>query len=435
MSIKFLLTYFVLLIAVLLSSCDSNGIKDTSSENPQPVAFDQQQLKADLAKWANDFELVGASVILIANGKPIVEEYMGYARIADSVKTTGNSSYRIASISKNLTSLAILKLVEAGKIDLNEDINTYLGWELRNPAFPNEPITLAHIMGHRSGIRDGQGYGNFIAAMREGGIDIQELFSKNGRYFSDDMFANHKPNKYFSYSNSSWGIVAAVVEKVSGQRFDRFCKQELFEPMGMKASFNILDIPFNQIATLYRAKDGEWNPQADDVVTNSPSERAPENYVIGSNGLVYGPQGSLRASSHDLIQLAKLYLNNGKVDDVQILKAETLALLSDDRWVYNGNNGDTWSRFWMSYGKGLQFIVNADSADIIFPDRTMQGHPGIAYGLLSDMYVDPITQSGVIFITNGSKKAFDYGPTTSFYGVEEALFKILYPILLASEDK
>lgn len=89
----------------------------------------------------------------------------------------------------------------------------------------------------------------------------------------------------------------------------------------------------------------------------------------------------------------------------------------------------------MSYGKGLQFIVNADSADIIFPDRTMQGHPGIAYGLLSDMYVDPITQSGVIFITNGSKKAFDYGPTTSFYGIEEALFKILYPILLASEDK
>jgi CubicO group peptidase (beta-lactamase class C family) len=403
------------------------------ASNLKPLAFDPKQLKADLANWAQEYELVGASVVLFAKGEPIVQEYLGHARVEDSVETTASSTYRIASISKTLSTLAVLKLVEAGKVDLEQDINTYLDWELINPAFPSEKITLAHILGHRSGIRDGKGYSNFLAEMRRGGIVIRELFTKNGKHFTQDMFAAYKPDEYFSYSNASWGIVAAVVEKVSGQRFDRFCKEQLFEPMGMQASFNILDIPIEQVATLYRANKGSWNPQADDVLNNAPTERAPANYILGSNGLVYGPQGSLRASTSDMIQVAKLLMGNGEVDGTQIFKPETLALLSEDKWVYDGNNGDTWSDFWMSYGKGLQFIVNTDSADIIFSDRTMMGHPGIAYGLLSDMYVDPETQSGVIFITNGSKQAFGYGPTTSFYGVEEALFKILYPILLVTE--
>lgn len=430
---KLLLTILVSFLFTAFYGCESNENGVETKEQSQ--AFDQTQLQADLNKWADDFELMGTSVVLFANGQPIVDEYLGFARIADSVKTTEHSSYRIASISKNLTALAVLKLVEAGKIDLDADINTYLGWNLRNPAFPNEIITLAHIMGHRSGIRDGQAYGNFINAMGTGAQNIKELFTKDGKFYSTDMFADHATNGFFSYSNASWGIVASVVEKVSGQRFDRFCKTELFEPMGMNASFNIMDIPTENIATLYRTRGGEWNPQADDVLSNAPRERAPSNYKIGSNGLVYGPQGSLRASAHDMKQLAKLYLNNGKVDGIQILRAETLALLSEDKWVYDGVNGDTWGGFWMSYGKAMQFIVNADSADIIFPDRKMMGHPGIAYGLLSDMYVDPETQSAVIFITNGSKQAFDYGPSTSFYGVEEALFKILYPILLAAEGQ
>jgi len=82
-------------------------------------------LKANLASWAQDYELVGASVVLIAKGEAVVEGYLGYARVEDSFKTTQNST---TPISKNLSTLAVLKLVEAGEVDLNVDINTYLGW-------------------------------------------------------------------------------------------------------------------------------------------------------------------------------------------------------------------------------------------------------------------------------------------------------------------
>lgn len=438
MQSKYVLTFSIILVCLLqFMGCDSQQdleVDQISDANGLSV-IDQEKLHTALVEWAEKYELMGASVVLIAKGQPVFEDYLGYARIADSVKTTVNTSYRIASISKNLTTLAVLKLVESGQLNLSDDISRYLGWELRNPKFPDVPISLGHIMGHQSGIRDGSGYGRFISAMGSEAQQIHELFTQEGQYFTTDMFADHKAGEYFSYCNASWGIIASVVEKISGQRFDEFCKEQLFEPMGMQASFNILDIPLSDVAILYRASEGTWKPQADDVVSNLPTERAPANYELGSNGLVYGPQGSLRASTHDLKQLAKLYLNNGIVDSKRILKPETLAILSEGKWEFDGNNGDTWSKFWMSYGKGTQFIVNADSADIIFPDRKMMGHPGIAYGLLSDMYVDPNTQSGVIFITNGSKQAYEYGPTTSFYEVEEALFNLLYPILLAVEAK
>jgi CubicO group peptidase (beta-lactamase class C family) len=417
---------FILLILSAFSCSPTNDQQEESSLEP---------VKSSLAKWAEQYELMGASVYLIANGELVLEEYLGYARLEDSTRTNENTTYRIASISKTLSTLAIMKLFEEGQVRLDEDVSTYLGWQLRNPTQPDQIITLKHLLGHTSSIRDGAGYGSFVRSMRADNLPIKELFQPQGMHFTQDMFSDKPIGSYFSYSNSAWGLIATVVEKVSGERFDRYCKRALFEPMGMEASFNILDIPIERVATLYRATQGAWIAQADDVLNETPIERAPDNYSIGTNGLLYGPQGSLRASAKDLYQLAKLLMFDGLVDGKQIFQKESIALLREEAWVYDGNNGDTWDNFWLSYGKGLHFITNTDSADVLFTDRTMQGHPGIAYGLLSDLYVDPQTKSGVIFITNGSKQPFEYGPTTSFYGVEESLFQILYPILLKNEGK
>lgn len=419
---------FIFVLFGCTNSADSNENQEKPEEEQQALT-----LKEELDAWVEDFELMGAAVLLIVDGEAVVEEYFGMARPGYQVDE--RTTYRVASISKTLSTLAVMKLVEDGKMDLNEDASTYLGWRLRNPAHPDQVIRVRDLLGHRSSIRDGAAYGEFVAAMQDGAVDIRELFQPEGRFFTEDMFADHEVGAYFSYSNSAWGLIASMVERVSEQRFDRFTKEVLFEPMGMQASFNIMDIPLERVATLYRATNGRWMPQADDVSSQPPQERAPENYALGSNGLIYGPQGSLRASAKDLLQVAKLLMNDGMVDGSQILSKESMQLLRSNRWNYNGSNGDTWDNFWRSYSYGLHFITNADSADIIFPDREMQGHPGIAYGLLSDMYVDPETKSGVIFITNGSKQEYQYGASSSFYGVEERLFKILYPYLLQKESE
>jgi hypothetical protein len=107
----------------------------------------------------------------------------------------------------------------------------------------------------------------------------------------------------------------------------------------------------------------------------------------------------------------------------------------DSHWDFDNNNGDTWENFFLSYGFGIHRTTNQESADIVFPDRCMQGHPGIAYGLLSDMYFDKTTKSGIVFITNGSKKKYEKGQSTTFYQVEEDIFSVVYPFLKAWERK
>lgn len=392
-------------------------------------------INQELSQVVEDFELMGLSVGLIANGELTYSASFGWAHEAMKREMRPDTYLRIASISKFYTALAVMKLWENGLIDIDKPASEYLGWDLIHPKHPDQPITLRHLMDHRSGIRDGSGYGRFTRNMLRDELNIKELFSENGSYFTEDMFAEHEPGAYFSYTNCTWGLIASIVEKVSGQRFDQFCREQLFKPMGVGTSFNVMDLQPEEVAPLYRYGEDEWRPQVDDFSQNPLKERAYDGYEPGTNGLIYGPQGSLRTSLNDLWATAKMIFEEGRVDGKSVLKPSTLNYFQEDKWVYDGENGDTWDSFWHSYTKGMHFIENRPGGDIIFPDRRFWGHPGIAYGLLSDFYIDPTTKSGVIFITNGSKKEFKYAENSSFYAVEDAVFKVLYPHLKALEEE
>lgn len=378
--------------------------------------------------------LIGLSVVLIANNEIAYEGYFGNAVHEPEEELNRNSVFRIASITKTVVSIALMQLVEQGMIDLDESVSNYLGWELLNPNQPDEVITLRHLLSHTSGIRDGLGYGNFMDDMFVDRLPIRDLFHVEGSYFTDDMFADHSPDEYFSYSNAAWSLVATVIELTSNQRLDHYAKEHIFEPLGMNASFNVTDFDPEDFATLYRFQNGFWTPQIDYYIKEVPQERAYKGYAPGHNGLLYGPQGNLRIDTKSLTTLAITLMNGGEIDGIRILDSSTVDEMSRTKWQYNGSNGDTWDDFWHSYGLGIHQITHRPGMDVIFPDRTMWGHAGIAYGLLSNMYVDPATKSGVIFITNGSDRPFQIAEESAFYSVEYAVFELLYPFLLEIES-
>lgn len=414
----------IIIIALgMLLSCQQ-GAQQASEELPT------DKLEEGLIEVMATHELMGMSVVLLKEGEVFFEGSFGLANLEREIPVTLNTVYRIASISKTLTAIALLQLVDERKVDLSTDVSEYLGWELRNPAHPDVPITLDLLLSHRSSLRDGEGYRKFSGSMIKDKLNIKELFLTNGEFFTDDMYDERAPGEYFSYTNCSWGLIASIIELRSGQRFDEYCKQHIFEPLGMGSSFNVLDVEdLDQLAVLYRYKDSAWIAQADDYKGVRPESRAFEGYEIGQNGLIFGPQGSLRASAGDLVKLSQFFMSEGASVASEVLSQESISKMMDTHWSYDGTNGDTWEDFWWAYGYGMHHITNQDSADIIFPDRSMSGHPGIAYGLLSDMYVDPATGSGVVFITNGSKNKYDYGKSSTFYQVEEDIFQLLYPFL------
>lgn len=411
-------------------SCSS----DPSDHNERKTEL-VLSLSEQILNIFNQEGLMGLSVVLIANSEVVYEEYFGNAVHEPPRELNRDSVVRIASITKTVVTVSLMQLVEKGLVELDTNVSNYLGWELRNPNRPDEVITLRHLMSHTSGIRDGEGYGNFIGDMIVDQLPIRALFHADGSHYTEDMFADHSPGEYFSYSNASWSLVASIIELTSTQRLDLYAIEHIFEPLGMNASFNLTDFEPNDFATLYRVQDGSWTPQIDYYFEESIQERAYKGYTPGYNGLLYGPQGNLRIDTKSLTTLAFTLMNGGEMNGIRILDSASVDEMTRPKWQYNGSNGDSWDDFWMSYGLGIHQITNRPGMDVIFPDRTMWGHAGIAYGLLSNMYVDPVTKSGVIFITNGSNRPFQPAEESAFYSVEHKVFEVLYPFLLEIEEK
>ena len=134
----------------------------------------------------------------------------GLADRAGRRALTIDSPVRIASISKLVVALGVMRLVEAGTLDLDRDVSDYLGWRLRNPAFAERPITLRLLLSHRSSLRDGVDYAVPLGTSLESALANPAAF---------DLV--NPPGTFFRYSNLNFPVIASVMERTTGKRFDR----------------------------------------------------------------------------------------------------------------------------------------------------------------------------------------------------------------------
>jgi len=378
-----------------------------------------------LQKIFEEEELIGMSVLAIADKQLIYEGYFGLSNKQNQTPVNRSTAYRIASISKTVTAAAAMLLVEKGAINLDTDVNNYLNFSVINPYFPDTPITLRMLLNHTSSIVDGESYSQFSTKMFQEKLNIKELFNNENSEYGNNLFLKKKPGSYFTYSNVAWGIVGTLVEQISGKNFQTYCQENLFIPLEMQASFDpaLLKASTN-LATLYRFNSA-WVPQKDNEVSNALLIPIQEDYEPGRNALLYAPQGGLRVSAHSLANFLQMLMNSGIFKEKQILKKETVDLMCSPQWTYKEGNGDTSHNLFHSWGLGIHRLTNQPNADVAIRNLKMLGHPGEAYGLISDMYFSPQKKKGFIFITNGKKGDFKSTKESAFYETEEKVFKAL----------
>lgn len=162
----------------------------------------------------------GLSCMVIKNKKIVLEKNFGYADVENKIRTSSTTNYRIASVSKQFTAAAIMKLIYQGKLTYETTLSEIF------KAFPEygDHITVRHLLTHRSGIL---GYDNFVIK-GEQILDkqiLEALMQINSIRFH--------PNEKFMYSNSGYAVLAQIVEKVSNQPFAEYMKNEIFEPAKM----------------------------------------------------------------------------------------------------------------------------------------------------------------------------------------------------------
>src|SRR5690242_17349663 len=152
----------------------------------------------------------------------------GLADKASGREVNADDPVRIASISKLVTTLGVMRLVEAGKLDLDADASDLLGWRLRNPAFPQVPITLRLLLSHRSSLTDAAGYWQTPL-----GGELRDILEDPRAWDTQ-----HAPGRYFRYTNLNFPLVAQIMERATGERFDQLMARLVLQPLGIDACFN-----------------------------------------------------------------------------------------------------------------------------------------------------------------------------------------------------
>ncbi len=385
-----------------------------------------QSIVEEIDAIKTQHDLMGGMVTMVCENGIYQTIPFGWADYEREILVNEETMFRIASVSKSVTAVALMQLVEQGLIGLDENVSSYLGFQLQNPNFVLSPITSRQLLSHTSSIVDGSGYSAFLSATYN--FDpmppLNQLLGSAGSYYTSDMFNNTLPGTYFNYSNINFGIIGTLVEKLSGQRFDEYIKEHILDPLEIAGSFNVNHIPdINNIAVLYRKISGSWVAQADHYQGVQPVYGNLDGYIPGTNGLRFAPQGGLRVSTSDILKVFIALSTDGNYNGVQILEQETVQLMRSEAWLYNGANGNDYYGLFKSWGLGLHRITNTPNSDMVLSiSDFMFGHPGEAYGLVSDVYMDPQQGLGLAFITNGCGAGYQLGNQSAFYTVEEDIF-------------
>jgi CubicO group peptidase (beta-lactamase class C family) len=255
------LALFVLFILVQACSSDPSEKRKSKileKEVPDSVILFYDPRKADkrideIVTNLHRRSGFNGNVLVAKNGKIIYERAIGWADHLhrDSLKI--NSVFELASVSKPFTSTAIMMLVEDGKLKLNQNVKEFY------PDFPYDSITVELLLTHKSGMMN---YVYFVDDLWK----AQKKDERPGITNQDVMklIAEHKPNPYskpnrrFHYNNSNYMVLAAIIEKVSGQKYSQFMAENIFKPLGMKNTAVYSKAEFDKIPVDVVGHDRNW---------------------------------------------------------------------------------------------------------------------------------------------------------------------------------
>jgi len=335
----------ILCIAVL-----SIGCRETKEKNSLDAFFEAKVSGTPLA---------GVTACIVKGDKIAWSKGYGWADIENKIPMTPEKVQNIGSISKTITATAVMQLWEKGLFNLEDDVNGYLPFTVKNPRYPDAVITFRQLLSHRSSIKDGPSYDESYAC-GDPSISLEtwltEYFTPGGKYYNaEENFHTWKPGeegeipaKPRAYSNVGFGLLGYLVERISGGDFSEYTKAHVFKPLGMDESgwfLSEVDIGNHAIPYTYipEESDSEENTALDSLSLRYPErilrtrrdkDSPPEKGAFMPHCLYSFPNypdGLVRTSLNQLAHFLTAYINNGEYQGKRILKEETVKLMLSDQ--------------------------------------------------------------------------------------------------------
>jgi CubicO group peptidase (beta-lactamase class C family) len=375
---------FFLLLPLAIASCSQKEKQEVSKET---IA----QVDQEVAQVMADFEAVGVSYVVVKNNEVIYRQAKGWKNRETEEALKLDDLFRIASISKSFSSTALMQLIEEGKIGLQDDVDDYLGFQVRNPNYPDTPITIKMMLSHTSSISDKNGY------FRLSIIDPRE----NDEW--QKSYNDYAPGSQYEYCNLCFNMLGAVVESLSEQRFDKAIKARILDPLGLKAGFNVDELNKDRFATIYYY-DADENTYKPSPSAYASPQKYLQDYRIGYSAPVFSPTGGMKISAVDLAKYMRMHMNYGKYENGRLITEELSKTMQ--------------TPVLKSSKYGLALRVDEE----VIPGERMVGHTGNAYGLYSAMFFEPEKKFGIVEITNG----INITPVDGTNAFHKAMFEVLY---------
>ena len=330
-----------------------------------------------LDRKLNRLDITGASAVFITDGK-ISETYQyGYADLESQIPVTRNTIFQIASISKTVTGTAIMQLYENGDIDLDDDINAYLPFSVRHPAFPDTPITFRMLLSHTSGIDNNWDVYDSLYTTDSGGGDspitleqfARGFFIPGGAYYDAKYnFTVTAPGETYQYSNTAYALLGYLIEEISGETFPDYCKSHIFEPLDMpNTTWLLANTDMGKLAVPYE------------------NDKALPHYSFATY-----PDGTLKTTPQEFSHLMIAMMNNGEYNGNQILQPETVTEMLTP--VANENHQAlTWD-----YGVPDELFMGK------YNNGNIVGHTGGDPGVFTIAMFNKENKNGVVLFMNES---------------------------------
>ena len=357
--LTFLCCFTVLVLALSPAIAFANTIQDTDLE-----AFLDRTMKSKLKKY----HIPNAAIAVVKDGKIVYEKGFGWADIQNNIPVEADTTlFRIGSTSKLITWTAVMQLVEAGRLDLNADINRYLDFEispqLEKPLQKSkaEPITMTHLMTHTPGFEDHP--------------DMLFRLAQDELLPLDEYVKNYLPARIFpagevaAYSNYGTALAGYIVERLSGMPFSEYVEKNIFSPLHMNNSTYrqppAIDPP-GRMAKPYRFINGSYT-------------EASFEYIM------LEPAGSMSSTASDMANFMIAHLSGGALNGGRILKEETLEEMHERHFTYDPALG----------GMTLGFMEG------VFNDQEVLFHSGSTMLYNTGLYLMPEENTGIFISYSG----------------------------------
>ncbi|CAF1343209.1 unnamed protein product [Didymodactylos carnosus] len=359
----------------------------------------------------NHAHIAGASVIVFDRSNILYQKSFGFESIENKKLISDQSIFLLASISKTFIAIAAMQLVEQNKLNLDSDVNIYLSTvnlsKLHHPLYPNDIITMKHLLTHTASITIDtrtqfsliSPYDNYTKTT------IRQLYSNylipGGSLYSKNNWLNSTVGTEYHYSNMGTTVAALIIEIITSISYDNYIRKNILEPLDIQDASYALS-GFSDEQKIHLVQPYAYNVTKNEAIglttlfnidfdgfEDIVDDNGTKWLHISLFGYLDWPSGLLRMSALSLVKYLQMFMNNGtSLNKVKILNSQSVALIRQVHFSISPpfmSSGLLWS---------YENYTSQSQNHIVF------GHHGAVVGTRTAMFYDPLTNIGVILLSN-----------------------------------